>query len=294
MKVFVTGEQGQLARCLAEVGGAHTLVFGARPQFELTRADDARAQVMAARPDIIINAAAYTAVDKAESEPDLAFAVNRDGARAMAEAARELDVPLIHISTDYVFSGDKTSAYDEDDATGPIGVYGASKLAGEDDIRAVTPKHVIMRTAWVYSAYGANFVKTMLRVGRDRPELRVVDDQIGNPTSAHDLAAAALGVADVLQKGAGSFGTFHAAGYGEVSWCGFAKAIFDVAAHDGVTVPRIVPITTADYPTPAKRPANSRLDCGKLHREFGIRLPAWQDSTKDCVRRLLAHVEQAA
>jgi dTDP-4-dehydrorhamnose reductase len=295
MRIFVTGEQGQLARCLAEANdGKHQVVFGARPTFDLTRPEDARDQVVAAKPEIIMNAAAYTAVDKAESERELAFAVNHDGARAMADAARVLNVPIIHISTDYVFAGDKASPYVEDDATGPVGVYGQSKLAGEEAIRNITAKHVILRTAWIYSVYGANFLKTMLRVGKDRPELRVVDDQIGNPTSAHDLAAAVIQIAEAVDKGQAAYGTFHAAGQGDVTWCGFARGIFEAAANTGIAVPQIEAITTADYPTPAKRPANSRLNCDKLEMAYGIRLPYWSGSTQECVRRLLLAAEKAA
>jgi dTDP-4-dehydrorhamnose reductase len=295
MRIFVTGEQGQLARCLAEANdGKHQVVFGARPTFDLTRPENARDQVVAAKPEIIVNAAAYTAVDKAESERELAFAVNRDGARAMADAARVLNVPIIHISTDYVFTGEKTSPYVEDDATGPVGVYGQSKLAGEETIRNATSKHVILRTSWVYSVYGANFLKTMLRVGKDRPELRVVDDQIGNPTSAHDLAAVVIKIAEAVGGGRGSYGTFHAAGQGDVTWCGFARGIFDAAAKTGIAVPKVAAITTADYPTPAKRPANSRLNCEKLATAYGIRLPHWSGSTQECVQRLMLTAEQAA
>jgi dTDP-4-dehydrorhamnose reductase len=291
MRIFVTGEKGQLARCLADVTrgyDAYDMVFAGRPGFDLANAADAERHVVALRPDMIVNAAAYTAVDKAEAEPADALAINRDGAAAMARAAAKLDIPLIHVSTDYVFAGDKPAPYVETDATGPMGLYGQSKLEGEIVVREVTDKHLILRTAWVYSVYGANFVKTMLRVGAGKPELRVVDDQIGNPTSAHDLAAAIISVCQKTLDGSTRWGTYHMAGQGEVTWFGFAQRIFAAAGQSGFNAPRLVPIATQDYPTPAKRPANSRLDCAKLKAAFGVQLPPWTTSTDWCVKELLA------
>ncbi len=293
MRVFVTGSNGQLARCLAEARSSGIeLVFGARPHFDLARPDDARQQIVAASPDLVINAAAYTAVDKAEAEEALAFAINCDGARAVAQAAADLDVPIIHISTDYVFPGDKSGPYVENDQTGPIGAYGRTKLAGENAVRLVARKHLIFRTAWVYSVYGANFVKTMLRLGRDRPELRVVGDQHGNPTSAHDLATAVLKAGAQLRRGDAEWGTYHLAGTGDATWHEFAEHIFDVAADSGQRVPHVTSITTSEYPTPAKRPQNSRMDCSLVKETFDLALPHWRDSTRVCVQKLL--VDQAA
>ncbi len=291
MRVLVTGGQGQLARCLADAAAgdaALDMVFAARPDFDLGRVAAARDHVIAARPDIIVNAAAYTAVDKAESEPELAFAINRDGAAAMAEAADKLGVPIIHLSTDYVFSGEKNGAYVETDSVAPMGVYGHSKLAGEHAVAHSTKRHLIVRTAWVYSAYGANFVKTMMRLGRDRTELRVVDDQTGNPTSAHDLATTILAMCKQADNGNNAWGTYHAAGQGDVTWHGFAKQIFATLESLGHAIPKLTAITTRDYPTPAKRPANSRLDCAKLNENFGLALPDWKPSTAKVVSRLLA------
>jgi dTDP-4-dehydrorhamnose reductase len=212
--------------------------------------------------------------------------MNRDGAACMAEAAAYLDVPIIHVSTDYVFSGAKPEPYVETDETGPLGVYGQSKLAGEIAVRVATPRHAILRTSWVYSPYGSNFVKTMARLAKDRETLNVVSDQVGCPTSAADLATAILAVSKHMVDARDLSGTFHAAGSGETSWAGFATKIFEFLAHEGQRVPSVIPIPAKDYPTPAKRPANSRLNCQKLNDVFGVKLPAWETSLADCVRRL--------
>jgi len=245
------------------------------------------AALAAARPDVVVNAAAYTGVDKAESERDLAFAVNGAGAGAVATAARALGVPLIHISTDYVFDGSKPAAYVETDPTAPLGVYGASKLAGEQAVLAAYPGAVICRTAWVYSPFGANFVKTMLRLAETREELGVVADQIGNPTSALDIADAVLTLARRLKDDpAAETGIFHMSGSGEASWADLAEAIFGASAAHGGPTARVRRITTADYPTPAPRPANSRLDCRKLAEVHGLSLPDWRPSLAAVVARL--------
>ena len=242
------------------------------------------------RPDVIINSAAYTAVDKAESEAPAALALNRDGARMLAEAAAKRGAAIIHISTDYVFDGSKPAPYLEDDPTGPINVYGWSKLEGEQAVVGANARHVIARTSWVYSPTGANFVKTMLRLAGERKELRIVDDQIGNPTYAPHLAKALLQIArSVLEDEPGQrWGTYHLAGAGTVSWCGFAREIFRVSATLGGPSADVAPIATADYPTPARRPANSRLDCSKAESTFGVVLPDWRAGVHDCVVRLLA------
>ncbi|MGL4290525.1 MAG: dTDP-4-dehydrorhamnose reductase, partial [Phreatobacter sp.] len=242
-------------------------------------------------PDVVINPAAYTAVDKAETDADAAFAVNRDGARAVAEAAGRRDIPVIHLSTDYVFDGTGKTAYRETDAVNPGSVYGRSKLAGEQAVAAANTRHLIIRTAWVYSPFGANFAKTMLRLGRERPSLGVVDDQWGSPTYAPDLAEALLTLASRLAKPAWRdewAGIYHLAAGPAMTWCAFARAIFAVSArHGGPTVP-VEAIATSDYPTAAARPANSRLDCARIENRFGIRLPDVQDALERCIPRILA------
>ena len=229
-------------------------------------------------PRVVVNAAAYTAVDRAESDAEAAFAVNRDGAANLASACVAQSVPLIHLSTDYVFDGSKATPYSEEDPAAPLGVYGASKWAGEQAVRTAGADAIILRTAWVYGVHGHNFVKTMLRLARKRAELRVVDDQHGTPTYAGDLAGAILTLAHRLcSEGAPphGFGTFHATNAGATTWCGFARAIVDAAFPPDVR-PVVTVITTADYPTPARRPANSVLDCGKLARVYELTLRPWQ------------------
>jgi dTDP-4-dehydrorhamnose reductase len=228
-------------------------------------------------------------VDKAESEPDLAFAINESGARAVARAASRLGVPLVHLSTDYVFDGTKEAPYVEDDATGPTGVYGASKLAGERAVLAEHDNCAILRTAWVYSPFGANFVKTMLRLAASRDEIGIVADQRGNPTSALDIADGVLAVAaNLLRRNEPALrGVFHMTAEGDASWAEFAEAIFAAAARSGGPGASVKRIAAADYSTPARRPANSRLDCGKLARTHNVRLPSWRPSTEAVVTRLL-------
>ena len=292
MRLVVTGRQGQVARSLVE-RAANTdfdVVTLERPQLDLAGpADRIIAAIEGSQPQIIVSAAAYTAVDKAESEPELAFAVNEGGARAVAQAASRLSVPLIHLSTDYVFDGLKSAPYVEDDPTGPTGVYGASKLGGEKAALAEHADCAILRTAWVYSPFGANFVKTMLRLAGDRDEVAVVADQRGNPTSALDIADGILRIARNMadSSGEGLRGIFHMTAAGEASWAEFAEAIFAASAEQGGANARVRPIQTADYPTPARRPANSRLDSSKLSRLHGVSLPEWHSSLKEVVSRLV-------
>lgn len=297
MKIAVTGVQGQLVRSIrerAEVAG-HTVEAVGRPALELANGDDAAVQAALAAsfagagPDAIINAAAYTAVDRAESEAELAFAINAAGAGAVARAAHALAVPLVHISTDYVFSGGKLAPYGENDPTGPTGVYGASKLAGECEVLASRADAAILRTAWVYSPFGANFVKTMLRLATTRSTLGVVDDQRGNPTSALDLADAVMRVAANLRASDDPAlrGVFHASGSGEASWADFASAVFAGSQAAGGPFTQVNRITTAQYPTPAQRPANSRLDCTKLAQVHGVQLADWRQSCRSVVTRLV-------
>jgi dTDP-4-dehydrorhamnose reductase len=231
------------------------------------------------QPTVVVNAAAYTAVDRAEGDRDAAFRANAEAPGVLAQWCAQAGVPLVHYSTDYVFDGQGTRPYREDDATAPLGVYGASKLAGEQAIRAAGGRHLIFRTAWVYASHSANFLRTMLRVGAERDVLRVVADQVGTPTPAALIADV---TAQALQHDGALSGTWHLTAKGETSWHGFADAIFAEAVATGVLprAPKVEAITTAEYPTPAKRPAYSHLDVAKLEQDFGVVLPSWQDGLK--------------
>jgi dTDP-4-dehydrorhamnose reductase len=290
LRLAVTGLTGQVVSALIERAAKDVEITAlGRPQLDLGRRNAVLAGLRHARCDAIVNAAAYTAVDKAESEADVAMRVNGEGAGHVAEAAAELNVPLIHLSTDYVFDGALTRPYREDDPTGPTGAYGRSKLAGEQKIAAIHPDHAILRTAWVYSPFGANFVKTMLRLGETRAEVRVVADQLGNPTSALDIADAIYVVARRLVEDSSPTlrGVFHLTGQGEASWADVAEATFAIAQTCGRPPVRVERIATADYPTAATRPANSRLDNEKLASVYSLRLPPWRRSLEGCVTRLL-------
>jgi dTDP-4-dehydrorhamnose reductase len=292
MRIVVTGKSGQVATALAEKAAERgvTLIAVGRPEFDLAHADQGMDAIVAARPDVIVSAAAYTAVDKAESDVDMASAVNASGPAALGQFAAQLRVPIVHLSTDYVFDGSKSEPYVESDPTNPLGVYGATKLVGEHAVALATANHAILRTAWVYSPFGANFLKTMLRVGAERPQLRVVDDQVGNPTSALDIADAVLTVAQNLHVRPDESdlrGIFHMTGSGEGSWADFATEIFAASRALGGPNAEVARITTADYPTPARRPANSRLRCDRLAHIHGIVMPAWQTSTRTAVARLV-------
>ncbi|NBC33964.1 MAG: dTDP-4-dehydrorhamnose reductase [Alphaproteobacteria bacterium] len=287
--VLVTGAAGQLGRALCDSAWPGLAVTGVtRADCDLTDGDAVARLVATTAPDVVINAAAYTAVDKAESEPGRAFAVNRDGPGHLAAACARHGAALIHVSTDYVFDGSGDRPRREDDPTGPLGVYGASKLAGEEAVRARLPRHVILRTSWVYSATGGNFVKTMLRVGAERDRLTIVRDQQGCPTAADDLAGAAALVAGRLAAApeTAPTGTFHYSGTGTTTWFDFAVEIFRQAAAYGRPVPELVPITTADYPTPARRPANSVLDCARIAAAYGVARPPWPESLRPVIAAL--------
>lgn len=289
MRLLVTGTNGQVARALVDRAGqfpAITVIAVGRPQLDLENIATIFPAIVETRPDLIVNAAAYTAVDKAEQEQQRAFAINRDGAGAVAAAARTLGVPVVHLSTDYVFSGGKATAYVESDEAGPLDVYGKSKLAGELAVRSANSSALIFRTSWVYSPFGSNFVKTMLRLADEKPVLRVVDDQVGNPTSALDLAEAILRIAPRATEGASA--TFHVTGSGSVSWCGLARHIFEISNRMGGPAAEVVPISTFEYPTPALRPANSRLDGSAFGARFGFVLRDWQAGIDETVRRILA------
>lgn len=290
LRLLVTGREGQLARSLVDRMAGHPgieVIAIGRPELDLERPSTVARVITGARPDIVVNAAAFTAVDRAEQESAKAFAVNRDGAAAVAQAAAALGVPLVHLSTDYVYAGDKAVPYVESDPTAPLGVYGRSKLAGEEAVREAHGGALILRTAWVFSPFGNNFVKTMLRLGQERDELRVVDDQTGNPTSALDLADAILRIARPLVGEPLSPRTLHLAGEGFVSWHGFANYVFAAAAARGHRVPKVLAIPATAYPTPARRPANSRLDCSAFRDRFGFALPSWQDGADRTIARLL-------
>lgn len=288
MRVMVTGRDGQVARALRERAAFHPgveVIAVGRPDLDLEQPDSIAPAIRAAKPDVVVNAAAFTAVDLAESQRGRAFAINRDGAGAVAATAARCGAGLIHLSTDYVFSGDTEKPYEETDATGPACVYGQSKLAGELAVRAAHAGAVILRTSWVFSPFGQNFLKTMLRIGRERPEVRVVNDQHGNPTSALDLADAILRIAPSLPGAAG--GIYHLSGDGGTTWFGFAQHIFAASATLGGPHPLLVPVTTSDYPTAARRPANSQLSSAAFTAQYGFRLGAWEDAAADTVRRLV-------
>ena len=293
-KVHVTGCYGQVGVELGKRAPAGIALHGTdRDTLDIT---DAAAVAEALEGfDAVINAAAYTAVDKAESEPDLAFKINAEGPRVLAEHCAKRGIPLLHISTDYVFDGKKSGPWTEDDAPAPLSVYGASKAAGEEAVREACETHVILRTSWVYAAHGSNFVRTMLRLGADRDELRVVDDQIGAPTSAADIADALHTVsATLLEHKQLAYGTFHYTASGTTSWCGFADAIFEYAERRWRRRPRLTPIATSDYPTAAQRPANSVLDCRKIMRVFDPPRRPWQAALADVMDDLVADFEGTA
>lgn len=290
MKALIIGKHGQLAKALQESGALRRdiqILAVGRLEVDLETAGSVSSVITAAEPDVVINAAAYTAVDQAEDEPERAFRINADAAGEASIAARAVGAPIIHISTDYVFDGSAEGAYVESDSVNPLGVYGRSKLAGEEQVRATNPEHVIIRTAWLYSPWGRNFVKTMLRLGRERKEVSVVADQLGSPTSAPDLANALLILLDRWRDGAECTGeTYHLAGRGHCSWAEFAEEIFRISAAEGGQCASVRRITTAEFPTQAIRPQNSTLDSSKFAWDFGYRLPEWRQSVSEVVRRL--------
>jgi dTDP-4-dehydrorhamnose reductase len=298
VKVLVTGRDGQLARGLLEAAdGVDVRVTAVgRPELDVADERSVAAAISRRRADIVVNAAAYTAVDKAESEPAAAHAVNAMGAEHVARACAAQGIPIIHISTDYVFDGAKPDPYVEDDATCPVNVYGQTKLEGEQRVAAACKRHVVLRTAWVHSPWGANFVKTMLRLATTRPSIGVVGDQQGSPTYAPHLAAVVLAVASrvVLDSADGRWGVYHAVGSGETTWFGFAREIFRSGSQYGLAAAQVAAITTADFPTAARRPANSRLSSGKLRAAFGLELPDWRAGVRDCVARISTLTEDGS
>jgi dTDP-4-dehydrorhamnose reductase len=292
MRLIVTGTEGQVVRSLIERAAAEGVELRAigRPSLDLADASSIEQAFAGVRADVIVNAAGHTAVDRAEAEEELATRINGIGAGLVAAAARRQGIPVIQLSTDYVFDGALDRPYREDDPTGPIGAYGRSKLAGERAVAAAHPDYVILRTSWVYSPFGANFVKTMLRLGETRSEINVVADQRGAPTSALDIADAIIAVARRLTSSRnrkGLTGVFHMTGAGEATWADFAEAILAEAETHGRKPVAVRPIATAEYPTPARRPANSRLDGARLRDVYGVALPPWRQSLKSCVARLI-------
>lgn len=290
MRILVTGREGQLARALSDMDRANLEIHClGRPELDVADRSTIDRAISTFKPDILVNTAAYTAVDKAESDPASAFAINSCGAANAATAAAANEIPIIHISTDYVFSGDKLTPYLETDSVAPQGVYGASKLEGERAVAAANPAHVIVRTAWVYSPWGKNFLKTMLSLSQTLEEIGVVADQRGNPTYAPALAegiVAAARTALAAPRGRQWRGTFHLAGTGEAVWADFAEEIFSASRKTGGMAARVRRIATADYPTPARRPMNSRLDCGKFRDVFGFVSPDWRLSVVECIAGL--------
>ncbi len=287
--ILVTGGAGQVATELAARAGGRVARVG-RPGFDFDRPESLAETFEAVRPSLVVNAAAWTAVDAAETNEEAATRANRDGPAELARLCAEVGIPLIHISTDYVFDGWKGAPYAEDDATAPTGVYGATKLAGEQAVLAAWNRVAVLRTSWVYAATGKNFVRTMLGAAQKTDTLRVVGDQRGCPTNAGDLADAILAIAAQMAAGwqPRYAGVFHAAGTGETTWHGLAVATFEEAARHGRRMPTVNAIATADWPTPAARPADSRLDCSKLERTFGVRLPAWRPSLARTVASIIA------
>jgi len=286
MRLLITGAHGQLGRELTLQGGEHELLAVARDQLDITDQDAVLRCFAFFQPDVVINAAAYTAVDKAESDIEAAFAVNRDGPANLARACNQNAIPLVHVSTDYVFDGSKKGSYVENDPVAPLGVYGSSKLAGEIAVEQYASQWMILRTSWVFSAHGNNFVKTMLRLGADRDSLGVVADQHGCPTSAEELARAIYVVLKAGWKDEYQ-GVYHFCQPEPTTWYGFAKAVFSEADRQdmGLTISSVNAITTADYPTPAKRPGNSVMDCRKFESTFDFRILPWLDSLEGVVTR---------
>jgi len=285
VKILINGRHGQVSHELQRrLGAAGELIVLGRDQLDLAHPDQIRRQVQNVRPDLIINAAAHTAVDLAESEPQSAFAINAVAPGILAEEALALDIPLVHYSTDYVFDGTKVGPYNEDDTPNPLGVYGKSKLAGEQAIRDVQGKHLILRTSWVYSTHGRNFLLTMQRLLQEKPELRVVADQIGAPTWAGTIANSTLALIERWQANdVANWGTYHLSAQGETSWFGFAQAIGEALRQQGKPCADLLPIPSSDYPTPAARPLNSRLDCSRLQRDWGVSQPDWQTALRECL-----------
>lgn len=283
-KFLITGSKGQVGHCLVQqLTGKTEFLAVDRNDLDITNPQAVTSLIESYRPDVIINAAAYTAVDKAETETELCQAVNEKGALYLAEASAKIRALLLHISTDYVFNGQGSQPYVESDPTDPQSIYGKTKLAGEIAIQQANPRSVILRTAWVFGEIGNNFVKTMIRLGKERDSLGVVADQKGSPTYAGDIATALINIAEQILAGKNAFGIYHFSGLPYVSWYDFAQTIFAEAETQKILEkrPLVRPISTADYPTPAKRPFNSCLDLSKIEQTFGIKPSNWQQALKN-------------
>ncbi|WP_285421866.1 dTDP-4-dehydrorhamnose reductase [Pseudomonas sp. efr-133-TYG-23] len=285
LKILITGQHGQVSQALQQrLPPLGELIVLGREQLDLTNVDQIRQQVRAHRPGLIINAAAHTAVDQAESEPEVAFAINAIAPGILAEEAKALGAPLIHYSTDYVFDGSKPAPYTEADTPNPLGMYGQSKLAGEQAIAAVGGEHLILRTSWVYSNHGKNFLLTMQRLLQEKPQMRIVADQIGAPTWAGTIADSTRALIEHWQAGAaGAWGVYHLTAQSETSWFGFAQAIGEHLRATGKACAELEAIPSSAYPTPAKRPLNSRLDCSRLQQQWHVAQPHWLDALRECL-----------
>jgi dTDP-4-dehydrorhamnose reductase len=285
LRILISGQHGQVSQALQQrLHHLGELIVLGRDQLDLSQPQSIRPLVRDIKPDLIINAAAHTAVDQAESEPELAFAINAQAPGVFAEEAAALGIPLMHYSTDYVFDGNKSGAWTESDAPNPLGVYGSSKLAGEQAIAAVGGQHLILRTSWVYSLTGRNFLLTMQRLLQEREKLSIVADQIGAPTWAGTIAASTGALIDRWRDGApGAWGVYHLTASGETSWFGFAQAIGQQLINSGKPCAALEPIASSAYPTPAARPLNSRLDCSLLQREWGVSQPDWHAALLECL-----------
>lgn len=290
MRILLFGCNGQLARCVKDEAQAtdEVIALGSATDANLMQPGAANIAIAAHHPDIIINAAAYTAVDRAEEDKDAAMRLNAGAVAEIAGAAQKASAPFLHVSTDYVFDGHSNAPYKENDPTNPLNVYGASKLAGEKAALEENENAIIIRTSWVFSEYGANFVKTMLRLAGERDTLSIVDDQIGGPTSARDIARALLTIAHKKHRGAPGEGIYHFQGAPSVSWAGFASKIFEIA---GANV-AVTPIPTAQFPTPAARPLRTMLDCARIERDFGVAQPDWRIALRQVIEALQKKDEQ--
>ena len=293
MRILVAGAHGQLAQALRAVAPAFqdcTLTFRGRPDFDLRDYSSLKQQISDFAPDIVINAAAHTGVDRAEAEPEETFRVNAQGAGNLARAAAAVQAAILHVSTDYVFSGESQTPYNESAPTRPINVYGHSKLAGENAVRAANPQSIVARTAWVFSPWGNNFLKTIMLLGRERDELRIVGDQFGSPTYATDLAQALLSIARVARRSGADdavWGTYHVTNSGLASWYDLATATFAAASWHGFRQPRLINITTDEYPTRARRPRYTVLNNEKFNRVFAMPMRHWRDAVEACVEQTL-------
>jgi dTDP-4-dehydrorhamnose reductase len=291
MKMLITGAHGQLGREIIDVMQSKGCPVQAPPEddLDITDLDKIDHLITDLQPDLMINTAAYTQVDKAETDEALAFKVNKTGCTNLARMCTKHKIPLVHISTDYVFDGQKGTPYVETDPISPVGVYGRSKAEGESEIRSILKEHIIIRTSWLYGTHGQNFVKTMLNLATSKKEIQVVADQYGSPTNAADLARAILTIAEQLQSGAeNNWGTYHYCGQGVISWHIFAEKIIELTRQQGRDrKTRVEPVTTAEYPTPAERPVYSALDCSRIYKQFNISPQPWEKSLETTIRKLL-------